>query len=50
MVVQPKHRFSVKVYYPMAETGLLRPDARGRHHCALAFPDAAVDVAELLRK
>ena len=28
MVVQMKHRFSVKEYYRMAETGVLRPDAR----------------------
>src|SRR5208283_2324612 len=28
MVVQTKHRFSVKEYYRMAETGVLRPDAR----------------------
>jgi Uma2 family endonuclease len=28
MVAQPKHRFSVKEYYRMAETGVLRPDAR----------------------
>jgi len=28
MVVQPKHRFSVKEYYRMAETGVLRPGAR----------------------
>ena len=28
MVVQPKHRFSVKEYYRMAETGVLRPNAR----------------------
>lgn len=28
MLVQTKHRFSVKEYYRMAETGVLRPDAR----------------------
>ncbi len=28
MFVQTKHRFSVKEYYRMAETGVLRPDAR----------------------
>lgn len=28
MAVQTKHRFSVKEYYRMAETGVLRPDAR----------------------
>ena len=28
MQVQAKHRFSVKDYYRMAETGVLRPDAR----------------------
>jgi Uma2 family endonuclease len=28
MSVQPKHRFTVKEYYRMAETGVLRPDAR----------------------
>ena len=28
MSVQTKHRFSVKEYYRMAETGVLRPDAR----------------------
>jgi Uma2 family endonuclease len=28
MSVQSKHRFSVKEYYRMAETGVLRPDAR----------------------
>jgi Uma2 family endonuclease len=28
MPVQTQHRFSVKEYYRMAETGLLRPDAR----------------------
>ena len=28
MVVQTKHRFNVKEYYRMAETGVLRPDAR----------------------
>ncbi len=28
MLVQPKHRFSVREYYRMAETGVLRPDAR----------------------
>ncbi len=28
MVVQTQHRFSVKDYYRMAETGVLRPDAR----------------------
>jgi Uma2 family endonuclease len=28
MVVQTEHRFSVKEYYRMAETGVLRPDAR----------------------
>jgi Uma2 family endonuclease len=28
MVVQMKHRFSVKEYYRMAETGVLPPDAR----------------------
>jgi len=28
MVVQTKHRFSVKEYYRMAETGVLRPNAR----------------------
>ena len=28
MVVQTKHCFSVKEYYRMAETGVLRPDAR----------------------
>jgi len=28
MVVQTKHRFSVKEYYRMAEAGVLRPDAR----------------------
>ena len=28
MLVQTKHRFTVKEYYRMAETGVLRPDAR----------------------
>jgi Uma2 family endonuclease len=28
MLVQSQHRFSVKEYYRMAETGVLRPDAR----------------------
>jgi Uma2 family endonuclease len=28
MLVQAQHRFSVKDYYRMAETGVLRPDAR----------------------
>src|SRR5689334_17166497 len=28
MPVQAKHRFSVKDYYRMAETGVLHPDAR----------------------
>ena len=28
MLVQTQHRFSVKDYYRMAETGVLRPDAR----------------------
>jgi Uma2 family endonuclease len=28
MLVQSQHRFSVKDYYRMAETGVLRPDAR----------------------
>jgi len=28
MLTQAKHRFSVKEYYRMAETGVLRPDAR----------------------
>ncbi|MGH7972236.1 MAG: Uma2 family endonuclease, partial [Limisphaerales bacterium] len=28
MLVQTKHRFNVKEYYRMAETGVLRPDAR----------------------
>src|SRR3989442_9605230 len=28
MLVQTQHRFSVKEYYRMAETGVLRPDAR----------------------
>lgn len=28
MLVQTEHRFSVKDYYRMAETGVLRPDAR----------------------
>ena len=28
MLAQTKHRFSVKEYYRMAETGVLRPDAR----------------------
>jgi Uma2 family endonuclease len=28
MFVQTKHRFSVKEYYRMSETGVLRPDAR----------------------
>jgi Uma2 family endonuclease len=28
MLVQAQHRFSVKEYYRMAETGVLRPDAR----------------------
>jgi hypothetical protein len=37
VVVQTKHRFNVKEYYRMAQTGMLRPDA-------------AVDVAELLKR
>jgi Uma2 family endonuclease len=28
VLIQPQHRFSVKEYYRMAETGVLRPDAR----------------------
>ena len=28
MLVQTQHRFSVEDYYRMAETGVLRPDAR----------------------
>jgi len=28
MVAPTKHRFNVKEYYRMAETGVLRPDAR----------------------
>src|SRR5712672_3653961 len=28
MVAQTKHRFSVQEYYRMAETGVLKPDAR----------------------
>ena len=28
MQVQTQHRFNVKEYYRMAETGVLRPDAR----------------------
>src|SRR5260370_26751124 len=28
MLLQAQHRFSVKDYYRMAETGVLRPDAR----------------------
>jgi len=64
MFVQTKHRFSVKEYYRMAETGVLRPEARvellngeiktilrvGSQAAPLAFPDAVVDVAELLKR
>jgi len=28
MLAQTKHRFTVKEYYRMSETGVLRPDAR----------------------
>ena len=56
MLVQTQHRLSVADYYRMAETGVLKPDARvelldGKiiDMSQMAFPDVAVDVAELFK-
>jgi hypothetical protein len=44
-----KHRFSVKEYYRMAETGVLRPGARVELLNG-QIPDLTVNVSELVRR